>query len=333
MHSGLENMTWVWWMREVLTPVIALVGIIGNCLSIVVMKSKSLRHKSYSHFLCALAIFDSLSLVGREIVVIEDLYPRIGKPGLFVNFDDAACKAYNFFEHVCYLMSSWLIVCMAIERVIAVCLPFKKTILRTNEGGIITIFILFVGVCATQIHRMFMVEHVNGGCIGRDADLNMYLILEIYFYLFTLIFVLPVVIVLVCNSLVLYQIYRIRRAARSEKSSSNRISRVIRRRHKTTIMMLMISFTYVITLAPSVVVPVVIYTVVRVNRGAGGSVVMALIPYRDLFEVVAAVNYGINFFIYVLSGKAFRCELRRVIFTERSGSVNGTRTREEYIRQ
>jgi len=30
--------------------------------------------------------------------------------------NDASCKLYNFAEHLCYLMSSWLVLCLTIER-------------------------------------------------------------------------------------------------------------------------------------------------------------------------------------------------------------------------
>ena len=60
-----RSSSWGWWMIQIGTPIIMLVGIPGNVLSFRVMKSPRFSRKSYSHYLCALAVFDSLVLLGK----------------------------------------------------------------------------------------------------------------------------------------------------------------------------------------------------------------------------------------------------------------------------
>ncbi len=113
------------------TPVIVLIGMVGNCLSLVVMKSKTLRHKSYSDYLCALAVFDTITLIIRLVKTVDEYYSvKLDTFGLFQKFNDGSCKVFDFLEHVSYLMSSWLVVLMAIERLIAVRFPFKRVVIR-----------------------------------------------------------------------------------------------------------------------------------------------------------------------------------------------------------
>ncbi|ESP02461.1 hypothetical protein LOTGIDRAFT_138429, partial [Lottia gigantea] len=135
---------WGFFIHQIFTPIFTVVGIIGNCLSFIVMKSKTLRHKSYSHYLCALAVFDSLVLIEREILVTNDLLMYYGKPGVFEGFSAAACKIFNFTGCVCSLMSSWIIVCMAQERLLVVYMPFKKHVFTTQRGAILIILSLFI---------------------------------------------------------------------------------------------------------------------------------------------------------------------------------------------
>ena len=42
---------WGFLVKQCVGHVIVLIGLVGNCLSFVVMKSKPLRNKSYSHYL------------------------------------------------------------------------------------------------------------------------------------------------------------------------------------------------------------------------------------------------------------------------------------------
>lgn len=288
------------------------------------MKTKSLRKKSYSHFLCALAVFDSLCLIDRQIFLIHKIYTEEkGVDGIFTHYSDLSCQIYSFCQHVCMLMSSWLIVGMAAERVVAMCLPFRKTLLRTQTGAIIMIISTLVLMCLTQIFRFIMVKNKGGKCGGDEERHPEYIDLHIYFYQFTLVLTLPFLIVLVCNGLVIYQIYRVRKAA------TNTRSRVLERSHKTTLMLLAISITYLITMLPLVVIAFAFHVSLKTMNV---DLFISLIPVMDLVSVVSYCNYGVNFFIYILSGRSFRLELKRVFRRERFHSMSSTRTREEVLK-
>lgn len=85
-------MPWTWWAQQIGTPIIVLVGVTGNILSFLVLKSKRYRYKSYSHYLCTLAVFDSLVLIFKYITRLNSLLRTAGRPGIFSEYGDAACK-------------------------------------------------------------------------------------------------------------------------------------------------------------------------------------------------------------------------------------------------
>lgn len=321
---GREPDRWGWWTQQIVTPIIVLVGICGNIMSFLLMKTKTFRKKSYSHFLCALAVFDSLCLINRQTQLIHEILAEKRTVGVYTEYSDLSCQIYNFYEHVCYLMSSWLIVGMAAERVVAMCLPFRKTMLRTQTGAIVTILSTFFIMCLTQVFRFLMVKNIGGSCQGDTLTHFKYIYLHIYFYQFTLVLTLPFVIVLVCNSLVIYQIHRVRKAA-----GSNSRSRVVERSHKTTRMLLAISFTYLITMLPLVVISFAWQ--VAMDNGYY-EMVFSLYPVQQFVSVISYCNYGVNFFIYILSGRSFRFELKRIFTRERHQSLSATRTREEFMK-
>ncbi|XP_067664688.1 FMRFamide peptide receptor frpr-18-like [Haliotis asinina] len=322
---------WGFIFKVVVTPIIALIGIVGNCLSFMVMKTRMLREKSYSHYLCALAVFDSLSLIAVQVKTTDELLYYLHKPSLFTYFTDAGCKLYVFTECMCYLMSSWLIVCMAQERLIVVFMPFKKHVLCTQRGAVVIILAIFVIMSYTQMFRLIMVTKIGDKCEGRPELSAIYTSLHVYFYQFALCFILPILIVSICNISVLCKIRSVSRAMADENSSSTRLTRGAARRHKTTMMLLTICFMYITTLLPVITVTMIVFVYLNFYPIHAASVFVNITPWTHVATVVSQINYAANFFIYVVSGKNFRVELRRIFSRERGSNLNSSKTREEIM--
>ena len=337
--ASFQPARWGFWLKLVLTPVIVLAGMIGNTLSLIVMKSKKLRHKSYSQYLSALSIFDTFTLVIRQMNVINE-YTREEHHTdiIFQHFDDFGCKLFNYIEHVSYLMSSWLIVMMSVERVIAVCMPFKKFRIRKKAGATLTILALFTTICLSQTFRLVMIEQLEPtGCGASNDFLHVYSNLHIYFYYMALTFVLPVGFVFVCNGLVLYQIFKVRREIISRVGKRDRHQRAIRKTHRTTCMLLTVSFTFLGTLLPLLILSLVVDCILKARGPAAFNFYISVKPFLDLTEVLSLINYAANFYIYILSGKNFRYELQRVFNRHKMATRSFTGksskdTKEEIIR-
>ncbi|XP_053376560.1 growth hormone secretagogue receptor type 1-like [Mercenaria mercenaria] len=308
------------------------------------MKTKPLRHKSYSHYLCALAVFDTLTLIIRQAESVDEYLVSYRKTsGIFHNFSDSSCKLYNFTAHVITLMCSWLVVFMAVERLIAVCFPFKKFNLRKETGAAIAIAVLFIIVCSTQSFRFFMIEHTiydedNNirDCLATTEYIEIYTSLDVYFFLWTLVFVLPVAFIIVCNSFVLYHIFRVRKDLHKEDNYlTYRNGRARERRNRSTWMLLIVTFMYIITLLPLFTLSLIVDVTIKVGSlETARNTYIALRPYIDISVSVSLLNYAANFFIYVLSGKRFRFELQKLFTKQRvvTRSFTVRSTREEYFK-
>lgn len=337
---------WGFWAKVLTTPLIVSVGVVGNILSFVVMKSKTLRYKSYSHYLCALAVFDTLTLIFRQVESVDEFYlQHMKSKGLFQNFNDNTCKIYNFFSHVISLMSSWLVVFMALERLIAVCYPFKNVVIRQQTGAVLVICFLFVIVCGSQSFRLVMIEHIVydelhdiQDCLAGISYIGHYTSLDVYFFQWTLVFVLPVLLISVFNGLVLYRIMKVRKDLQNNDNASNlRYERAVDKKQRSTYMLLVVTFTYVVILLPLFTLSLVVDLTIKLGTlETARKTYRALSPYIDICVSVSLLNYGVNFFIYVLSGRRFRYELRHICFkrmpsrTARTLTVRSTR--EEFFR-
>ena len=99
----------------------------------------------------ALAVFDSIVLLTREMHHVDELLSYLRLPGLFRHFSTPACKLFLFTETVGCLVSSWLVVAMAMERVLVVYRPFRKNVLCTQKGAVVVITSIFVIFSYTQV--------------------------------------------------------------------------------------------------------------------------------------------------------------------------------------
>lgn len=314
-----EISIWGFWVKHVATPIVTAVGLTGNTLSFLVMcYSQRLRKQSYSQLLCVLAVFDSLNLLINQIELADEMvvYKTGHQSSFYTDLPNNVCKIYNFLKHVFLLGSSWLIVCLSVERVQAVCFPFKRTFLRRRFSVAILVTITIAILSLTQIFRILFIENVRGYCMAVQEYLSLYVYLHQYGYHLSLLFALPCVIVLSCNCAVIYKIYVIKKEAGDDSPPSLGSTR------KATTMLLLIGFVFIITMFPQFVcTSILLYYTDESRRHIGQQVMIKMRPYLELFSVVSYTNYCINFGIYVLCGRSFRLELCRMFKCNRRRNI------------
>ncbi|CAG5118874.1 unnamed protein product, partial [Candidula unifasciata] len=271
-------------IKVIVSHFIVAVGLVANSLTFVVMKSPRLRYKSYSHYLSALAIFDSLVLINQEIHMVNEIQGYNNSTRFFSVFSDDACKVFMFFDTVCNLMSSWLIVAMAMERLCVVCTPFRRNMWCQQRGAIVIIFTLFCVLSCTQIFRFIMVENDGEVCMGSRVHQDLYVLLHIYTYQFTLLFIAPLLLILICNIGVLIRILSVENATNNEDSYTTRVGGNTRRRRRTTRMLMAISFTYVVTTLPQVVLTITVHALVKKYKNGIKHVFMHAVHWIHIFQ-------------------------------------------------
>ena len=142
-----------------------------------------------------------------------------------------AFQIHEFAWHVCYLMSSWIVLCMTLERFIAVNFPFKKDLFCKPRHALTTIFVVFAILSYSQIFRLIVIEKsdIYNVCMAAKKYRKIYVAMHIYLYQLVLQFMLPAVLILILNMTILYKI-------RSMKLTRRRICAFrLRRRNSTTL--------------------------------------------------------------------------------------------------
>lgn len=290
---------------------LAIVGIPGNILSVLVLRRKFFRKKSYSQYLTALAIFDTLVLMNKCYLRLTKLLDASTKD---LKTNDIICKLHSFFEHLIYLMASWLVLCISVERFLAIWFPFLRQRFFTSKRATIVVIIMFFILSYTQIFRLIHYGAEDSkflNCISRKDFEYFYLFLHVYVYQLVLQFAIPLIVVTTCNALVLFKLKNpsIRMDSRSNVSP------------RTTLMLVMISLIHVLTLAPVLLLTIIIHVSINVDLTTAELIFDDVANVKYILELLSEVNFSANFYIYLLSTSRFRREMMMMLHSRSEGVV------------
>jgi hypothetical protein len=125
---------------DLLTPILIVIGVVLNILTIAVFSRPRMRKYCLSVSMICLAISDMTILLGPVLVHWIDEY--------FYNLKLVEttiwCQLHSYVDLVLFANSSWIIVIISIERWFAVYRPYKKEFLFTNRRIIKAIALFFV---------------------------------------------------------------------------------------------------------------------------------------------------------------------------------------------
>lgn len=150
-------------MTTYITPVITILGTIGNILSMLVFMRTRLKKLTSSYYLAFLALFDTgflwcIFIEWLNILHI-DIYKRNG-----------LCQLFTWLSAGCSVLSAWLVVAFTIERFVAVIKPFlyfsKYTVDRAQH--IILILVLLTALFCSPL--LVIVVSVKAQKSGSGAS-------------------------------------------------------------------------------------------------------------------------------------------------------------------
>ena len=269
---------WLW-----MSPVFLILGIGGNLLSIVVLSRPGLRKSATSVFLIALAVADSLllltGLLKHWLVFLIETDIR--------DINDSSCKIHVMLTYVAKYMTRWILVCVSIERFIAVLFPthHKRLFTRTKAIIIVAIMSVFFFLVCLQMYVMFG-KDIDGACNVRIVYDNYWLSVwqQIDMIISSL---LPFIIMTGATVSIAVKLFIIK-----TPDGSNKVTSLTRS-------LLAVNLVFLITTMPQGVV----YAMGRT---------FYLKPLKTIWIVhfttgmMVYVNSSVNFYLYVLTGRRFR---------------------------
>ena len=313
------NLHYIIWVY--ILPIVLLVGIVGNILSVVVLQSKEFRHTTTGVYLPLTAIADTLFLLTGALEILE-----IG--GIFDarEYSVWSCRMYKFLHYSAGNASIWLLVAFTFDRFVAVCFPFsKQRVCKWKRAVIASATILFLTL-AKNLHEFWTrgPEYRSNGefrrICGTQKQYEFFLDYVRPWLVLVLVMAVPFILILVFNCSIVGGLLKAKNARdrtlstpdcstpsesgnKSPKLASPKLASSFR---QTTFMCLGISFAFLICVAPSIVLLIgKPYWKHRANTAYDVS--------KAISNFVVFVNHSINFFLYCVTGQRFRDELRAML--------------------
>ncbi|XP_064611660.1 probable G-protein coupled receptor 139 [Liolophura sinensis] len=310
-------------------PILLIFGTFGNVFSFLTLRQKSMAKISTYFYLSVLSLSDFMVLYfGLLRLWVAEL----------TNFDirdqsDTLCKLVMFLGYVSSDLSVWLIIAVTVERYIVVAHPLKaSTFCTVPKAKKATLAVVLVLV-SIHIHFMWSVklsEDLTASPRCAQSGGFQYFVTVIWPVIDTLIyFVVPFVIISTMNAFIIWQV-RKAKSGRVEmqnerivsvspnKPNSNCLLEGKKRSRndkdsctKITMMLLTISFAFVITTLPMNICMMAASTWNHNDTG-DKSKMSKLQLTKTIAELLMYVNHCVNFFLYCATGQKFRQQILRL---------------------
>ncbi|OWF55002.1 FMRFamide receptor-like [Mizuhopecten yessoensis] len=291
----------------VLLPTVALLGMVGNVLTMVVLWSKRMQSTT-TLFLRGLVLTDvgvivvltmaitplAVGMHGRTLqVYVHVIYPHLYGPFDFLAMSVQQCNV-------------WILVSVSVERYIAVCHPLKAAYYRTRRKTIITLVLLTVSSAVYNVPRLFGTVALPTQCdLPELEQLTCYRIdltelgknvfykdvYKVWMYAIV-IYLLPLITMSVINVLIIRELIRMR----SRRRDLAIYCQQQQKEDNVTLVLVLIMTVFILcqTLAFFNQIDALFDDKIMQEN------------YIAVISFLYVVNSSVNFLIYVLVGKKFR---------------------------
>ncbi len=321
-------------------PILLLFGTFGNTISFIILTRQPMRKYSTYIYLAVLSVADTCVLY---IGLLRLWLGEIMGSDLRDN-QDWSCKVIHMLGYTASDYSVWLIIAVTVERYIVTCHPLKApTLCKTRRAALVVTTILAV-LLLVNLHFLWTVQVVyqkHGKlyitqCAASDGF--RVLVEDIWPWLDSFIYsFIPFIVIVILNSLIVSQVIRARRI-RNELINLPECLPTLpdqRRRsgnqndsNRLTIMLLTISFTFLITTLPMNISLIVMSFTTSPNDDLHYMGQLRL--FQTITELLMYLNHSCNFYLYCATGRKFRHQLM-MLLCRRLSSDQQPITTETYV--
>ena len=227
------------------------------------------------------------------------------------------CGVLIFMVVTSFLCNTYLLIAMTFERFYSIIRPHKSASFNTVMKAKITILSVFILCFSYSLPFVFIGSHNGRFCIpNRFASNNV--LGEFYYWLTEIItFIFPFISLLIMNSVMIHTLRkRLNRNILGSLHDENEGQHLKSRHPEKQIftMLLLVTFVFLALNTPTHLL------VFYLNFYSGST------PYYyaglHLFYQIGAktyyTNHGVNFLLYVMSGKKFRTDLKNLFIPNKS---------------
>ena len=301
-------------------PILLPIGFFGNILSFLVMIKSNNRKMSTCIYMAALSINDSAMMAVAFHLWLMSVTSKVQPTSV-------SCWLTPYLSTVVLQNSTFQILAMTIDKYIAIKWPHKAALYSTPGRAKFILFGIFIFVAIYNIPHIVFEVVLNGRCYAYSIK---HIAAKVHSWLsFVLNEVIPFSTLIYMNFVIVKTVRRSRTLFGNNDTitttdcSTNKINKTMETKQQNsfknverqlTIMLLLVTTLFLILLIPTYIR--FIYT----------SFVKATTPSRfaghELFTRVShnlyTTNSCINFFLYCISGKKFRNDLKEILCSNRN---------------
>ena len=312
-------------------PIITVTGVVGNTLTVLILMRQLGRWSSTAVFLFVLAISDTVQLL---ISPVRNWVLRGLEKQDVRQHSELVCKLSLFLTYATVHFSSWILVAVTVERFISVFWPHRVRDGCTRRTASVAAIIL-LGVFTALNSHIFYGHGVSDlpQYYGAGFCEPLYATYSVFWYKtwtwidVVVAFAAPFLILVVCNSMIIYKLWKTQvKIRKMTVIASTGMRSYAKDKRNVTRTLVLLSFVFMICLTPLQVYLIVIPYVREEADKLLCSDFWTFYDYYTLdylaFAIVGVVSYinaGFNFFLYVLSGKRFRSEVKALLMCRKSG--------------
>lgn len=299
-------------IQTIAVPVIAVLGIIGNCVSFAVFTRPSLRTNSCSFFLAARSVSDSGFLIALFTIWLSSTLD------LELSRITGLCQTFIFLTYVFSCMSVWLVVFVTAENYIRICKPFlvNKVCKLFNAKVLVAVVCVLV-----SSFYSFPFWAVSGECIPVERQFNF---MQGVIYVDSLLtFVIPCILMTVFIVSVLITTLksckrRRRLSASSMKASKNPVTKVAK-------MLLAVTLIFFCLNIPSHVVR--LRLAIQTFKYSTANVTSLDVTINSLALLLYYTSLAINVIVYYIFGSKFRHVFQEIVLCKKPALLSVTSSR------
>ena len=305
-------------------PVLIPIGLVGNTLSFFVMIKPNNRKMSTCIYMAAISVNDNLMMCCAFHYWLVSA-ANIHKWFLW------ECKLSAYLHIFSLQCATYQVLSMTVDKYIAIKWPHRAVTYSTPRRARFIAFGVFVSTLSYNVPILFVTSLLEGQCVAYNVGGTM---TSIYSWIsFILNGIIPFSMLIYMNSVIVQTIRESRTlfqetSCKEKDVNTNQDSDTRQRTMKNaesqlTIMLLLVTLLFSILLIPTYV-RFIFLTLVKRNTQFKSALSILIF---QLSHKLYVTNSGVNFFLYCISERKFRKDLKEILSCGIVLSYSGTKTK------
>ena len=250
-------------------------------------------------------VYMSIIAVNDNIVLSLNFHRWLVENTAFSIYTDTGCRAIIYLVHVFGGFGAYEIVLMTLDKVIAIKLPHKSALLCTAKRAKIFSIINLLTMTIFYLPNLDFSKSVGKGDCARYVKEGWYV--TAYSYMSIIVTpVVPVSLLFVMNIIIIKTVWKSQRMRYINRTGQDKTKGT---EVQLTIMLILVSSLFVILLLPFEIREIY-YTIF--SKAETPKQFAIFIFVFDVTYELYNINYGINFYLYFISGTKFRRDLLNI---------------------